>query len=71
MPGREYVCGECGHQFRTPDDMPRNAPALMCPSCGSVDLMIVVVPRPRPVVMRAKGAAPADSRARAGENEAQ
>ena len=53
MPGREYVCGECGHRFGTPDDMPRNTRALMCPSCGSVDLTIVDGQRPRPVVMRA------------------
>ena len=54
MPGREYVCGECGHRFRTPDDFASGARMLMCPSCGSIDLTISVVDRPRPAVLRAK-----------------
>jgi DNA-directed RNA polymerase subunit RPC12/RpoP len=57
MSGREYVCAECRHHFRTPDDVPRNARALMCPSCGSVDLTIVNVQRPQPQIMRAKSPA--------------
>jgi DNA-directed RNA polymerase subunit RPC12/RpoP len=60
MSGREYVCGECGHRFRTPDDAPRDVRALMCPSCGSIDLNIDDVRRPSLFVMRARGPAPID-----------
>ncbi len=70
MPGREYVCGECRHRFRTPDHMPLNASALMCPSCGSIDLMIVAEERPRPVVMRAKEPVPADDGTKGRDNGA-
>ncbi len=54
MPGREYVCGECGHRFRTPQGAKLDTRSLMCPSCGSIDLAITVVERSRPVVMRAR-----------------
>ena len=54
MPGRQYECVECGHLFRTPDGMPRDTRALMCPACGSYDLVISQITRPAPVVMRAK-----------------
>jgi len=53
MPGREYVCGECGHRFGTPEGEAVNARALMCPSCGSIDLSIVHAERGNVVVMRA------------------
>lgn len=61
MTGREYVCGECGHRFRAPDDAPHDARALMCPGCGSIDLSIDDVRRPSPLVMRAKGPVPVDA----------
>ena len=54
MPGREYVCGECGHRFRAPDEMASGSRMLMCPSCGSIDLTIAVTERSRPEVVRAK-----------------
>jgi len=53
MPGREYVCVDCGHRFGTPEGEATNARALMCPGCGSIDLSIVHVERPAPIVMRA------------------
>ena len=59
MPGRHYVCGECGHYFRTPEGMPRDTRSLMCPGCGSYDLMIAEVGRAAPIVMRARTPAPA------------
>ena len=59
MPGREYVCAECGHHFRTPEGMPRDNRSLMCPGCGSYDLNISEVQRAAPIVMRAKTPAPA------------
>jgi DNA-directed RNA polymerase subunit RPC12/RpoP len=53
MPRREYICGECGHRFGTPEGEALNARALMCPGCGSIDLSIAE-PAPAPViVMRA------------------
>ncbi|HEY5388007.1 MAG TPA: hypothetical protein VIL79_08915 [Thermoleophilia bacterium] len=54
MVSRAYVCGECGHHFRTPEGMPRDTRSLMCPACGSNDLMISDVRQPAPIVMRAK-----------------
>jgi len=54
MPGREYECGECRHHFRAPDGTPRDKRSLMCPACGSMDLNICHVARPKPTVMRAK-----------------
>ena len=60
MPSREYVCGDCGHRFGTPEGEARNARALMCPSCGSIDLSIVTVERTPVIVMRATEPAKAD-----------
>lgn len=55
MPGREYVCGQCRHHFRTPDGAPLDTRSLMCPACGSLDLTISVGERPAPsIVMRAR-----------------
>jgi DNA-directed RNA polymerase subunit RPC12/RpoP len=53
MPGREYACGDCGHIFGTPEGEARSAHALMCPSCGSIDLSIVIVDHAPRIVMRA------------------
>ncbi|MBE3034674.1 MAG: zinc ribbon domain-containing protein [Actinobacteria bacterium] len=53
MPGRDYVCGDCGHRFGTPEGEASNARALMCPSCGSIDLSIVRVEHAPRIVMRA------------------
>jgi len=53
MPGRDYVCGDCRHVFGTPDGEAVNARALMCPSCGSVDLSIITVEHAPQIVMRA------------------
>ena len=53
MPGRDYVCSDCGHIFGTPEGEPSNARALMCPSCGSIDLSIVMVDHAPRIVMRA------------------
>ncbi|GEM_PF-1283769 len=54
MSGREYVCGDCGHHFGTPEGEAVNARALMCPSCGSIDLSIVTGDRSGArIVMRA------------------
>ncbi|MCX6363074.1 MAG: hypothetical protein NTW58_02670 [Actinobacteria bacterium] len=53
MPGRDYVCGDCGHRFGTPEGEATNAHALMCPSCGSIDLSIVTVDHAPRIVMRA------------------
>jgi DNA-directed RNA polymerase subunit RPC12/RpoP len=53
MPGRDYVCGECGHRFGTPEGEAVNVHALMCPSCGSIDLSIVMVDHAPRIVMRA------------------
>ena len=66
MPGREYVCGECGHRFRTPDEAPHDVRSLMCPSCGSIDLSLDDVQRPSPLVMRAKGPVSVDTTWREG-----
>ncbi len=55
MPGREYSCGECGHRFRAPDGEVVDSRMLMCPSCGSIDLTIMVVDRPQPAVLRGRG----------------
>ena len=54
MAGREYSCGECGHRFRAPDGEVVDSRMLMCPSCGSIDLIIMVVDRPQPAVLRAR-----------------
>jgi DNA-directed RNA polymerase subunit RPC12/RpoP len=53
MPRRDYVCGECGHRFGNPEGAASNARALMCPSCGSIDLSIVIVDHAPRIVMRA------------------
>jgi DNA-directed RNA polymerase subunit RPC12/RpoP len=53
MPSRDYVCGDCGHHFGSPEGDAINARALMCPSCGSIDLSIVMVEHAPRVVMRA------------------
>ena len=53
MPGREYACGDCGHIFGTPEGEARSAHTLMCPSCGSIDLSIVIVDHAPRIVMRA------------------
>ena len=53
MPGREYVCSDCKHRFGTPEGVAANARALMCPSCGSTDLTIVMVDHAPRIVMRA------------------
>jgi hypothetical protein len=57
--GSEYECGECRHRFRTPEGVPRDTRSLMCPACGSMDLNLVDIDRPRPSVMRARQGAPA------------
>jgi len=63
MPGREYACSECSHQFRAPEGTPRDKRSLMCPACGSVDLKIVGLDRPAAkIVMRAKDPARAGLR---------
>lgn len=54
MPGSHYVCAECGHHFRTPDGLPRDKRSLMCPGCGSYDLMFAESTRTAPIVMRAR-----------------
>ncbi len=54
MPGREYSCGECGHRFRAPEGEVVDSRMLMCPSCGSIDLTIVIVDRPQPAVLRVR-----------------
>jgi len=54
MQSTAYVCGVCGHSFRTADDAPRDARSLMCPACGSIDVNIVSLPRDTTVVMRAR-----------------
>ena len=59
MPGSEYECAECRHRFRTPEGVPRDTRSLMCPACGSIDLCLLHVDRPRPPVMRAREGAPA------------
>ena len=53
MQGTAYVCGVCGHRFRTADDAPRDTRHIMCPACGSIDVNIVILPRATTVVMRA------------------
>ena len=53
MQGTAYVCGVCGHRFRTADDAPRDTRHIMCPACGSIDVNIVILPRATAVVMRA------------------
>jgi hypothetical protein len=60
MPGREYVCDECRHRFGAPEGAGRDVRALMCPSCGSMDLSIVLVERAPRTVMRAVEQARAD-----------
>ena len=53
MPGREYVCGDCRHHFGTPEGEAANVRALMCPSCGGIDLSIVIAEHAPSIVMRA------------------
>jgi DNA-directed RNA polymerase subunit RPC12/RpoP len=53
MPGRHFVCSDCGHRFGTPEGEASNVRALMCPSCGSIDLTIVRVEHVPRIVMRA------------------
>jgi DNA-directed RNA polymerase subunit RPC12/RpoP len=53
MPRREYVCGECGHRFGTPEGQAVNVRTLMCPGCGSIDLTIVNGEHTPRIVMRA------------------
>jgi len=53
MPGREYVCADCGHHFGTPEGQAVNVRTLMCPSCGSIDLSIVRADHAPRIVMRA------------------
>ena len=53
MPRRQYVCGECGHRFGTPEGEALNARALMCPGCGSIDLSIAESAPAPVIVMRA------------------
>jgi len=53
MSGRDYICGDCGHRFGNPEGQVSNARALMCPSCGSIDLTIVMVEHAPRIVMRA------------------
>ena len=62
MPGTEYECGECRHRFRTPVGVAPDARTLMCPACGSIDLNVMQVMRPRPAVMSAREGAPAGDR---------
>ena len=62
MPGNEYECGECRHRFRTPEGLPRDTRSLMCPACGSIDLNLMDVTRPKPAVMIAREGTPADQR---------
>jgi len=70
MPGRDYVCGDCGHRFGTPEGEAVNARALMCPSCGSIDLTIVRVDHAPRIVMRAAEPAKAGDRWRKGGGSA-
>jgi DNA-directed RNA polymerase subunit RPC12/RpoP len=60
MSRRDYVCADCGHRFGTPEGEAINAHALMCPSCGSIDLSIVMVEHAPRIVMRAMEPAKAD-----------
>ena len=59
MARREYVCGDCGHRFGTPEGEALNARAIMCPGCGSISLSIVRAEQAPRVVMRATGPAKA------------
>jgi len=53
MPGRDFMCSDCGHRFGSPEGEASNARVLMCPSCGSIDLSIVRVEHAPRIVMRA------------------
>jgi uncharacterized protein YlaI len=53
MSGRQYLCGECGHRFGTPEGQAVDVRTLMCPSCGSIDLSIERVEHAPRIVMRA------------------
>ena len=53
MARSEYVCGDCGHRFGTPEGEAINARALMCPSCGGISLSIVRAEQAPRIVMRA------------------
>jgi DNA-directed RNA polymerase subunit RPC12/RpoP len=54
----EYECGECRHRFRAPEGVPRDTRTLMCPACGSIDLNLMSVERPQPVVMVPRAVTP-------------
>ena len=54
MSGRYYICADCGHRFGTPEGEAINARALMCPSCGSIDLSIETADHAPRIVMRAQ-----------------
>ena len=43
-----------------PKELPRDTRSLMCPACGSIDLNLMDVARPRPAVMIAREDAPAE-----------
>jgi len=68
MPGSEYQCAECRHSFRTPEGVPHDTRSLMCPACGSIDLVLLNVHRPRAPVMRARESAPAGDRRESSES---
>ena len=53
MQDTAYVCGVCGHRFRSAEGAPRDTRHLMCPACGSIDVNIVILPAATTVVMRA------------------
>ena len=54
MPIRQYVCAECCHLFGPPEGMSRDTRSLMCPACGSNDLMISGNKPAPSLVMRAR-----------------
>jgi DNA-directed RNA polymerase subunit RPC12/RpoP len=70
MPGRNYVCGDCGHRFGNSEGQASNPRALMCPSCGSFDLSIVMVEHAPRIVMRAMEPAKAGDWQRKSDNGA-
>jgi DNA-directed RNA polymerase subunit RPC12/RpoP len=43
---REFRCADCGYPFKTADEGWARRIDLMCPSCGSADLDIVMPGRP-------------------------
>lgn len=59
MPGSiEYECGECRHSFRLPDGAARDTRLLMCPACGSIDLVLTTVERSPAAVWTSREAVP-------------